>query len=160
MNEEILATVEASRGRRFFGITTLSGLAVLLISIALFRPPAELGWQVFLVAMAAAAAWLADRMRRATQSRIELTQTEVRTSDGMVIAKIDEIQSLDRGMLAFKPSNGFLMKLRASDRAVWVPGLWWRVGRRVGVGGMTAASQTKFMAEIISAMMAEREAGR
>ncbi len=42
-------------------------------------------------------------------------------------------------------------------RDEWRPGLWWRVGRRIGVGGMTPASQTKFMSEIIAAMIAQRD---
>jgi hypothetical protein len=46
--------------------------------------------------------------------------------------------------------------LRLSDKAprAWYPGLWWRMGRRVGIGGVTSAAQTKAMAEIIAAMIA------
>ena len=38
----------------------------------------------------------------------------------------------------------------------WWPGLWWSLGNRVGVGGVTSAAHTKAMAEIISAMIAQR----
>jgi hypothetical protein len=43
---------------------------------------------------------------------------------------------------------------------MWVPGLWWRIGRSVGVGGMTGAAETKMMAEMIEAMIAVRRARR
>lgn len=89
---------------------------------------------------------------------IELTPTELRDGDGTVIARVADIEALDRGVFAFKPSNGFLLRTAAGtqDGNVWRPGLWWRIGRRVGIGGMTPGSQTKFMSEIISAMMASR----
>jgi hypothetical protein len=43
---------------------------------------------------------------------------------------------------------------------VWRPGMWWRVGRRIGVGGMTPAHQCKHISEIIAVIMAKREIER
>ena len=148
--DEVLATVKASSGRRLIGLTSLSALGVFLAYIAFTSSPG-LGWQIFLLACGGAAIWMADRMRRATASVIELTPTELR--DGVA-----DIETLDRGVFAFKPSNGFLLRTKAGVHKgnVWRPGLWWRIGRRVGIGGMTPGSQTKFMSEIISAMMASR----
>ena len=37
------------------------------------------------------------------------------------------------------------------------PGLWWRIGRRIGVGGVTPASQSKVMADLITARLIERD---
>ncbi|MEM6480795.1 MAG: hypothetical protein AAF681_03040, partial [Pseudomonadota bacterium] len=103
------------------------------------------------------ALWLADAMRRATALSVELTRDEIRCSNGERIAQIADIETLDRGIFAFKPSNGFLMKLRTKGPSRWQPGLWWRVGARVGIGGVTAASQAKAMAEIIVALKAEKQ---
>jgi len=153
---EILATANAAAGRRYLGMGMLGVLGLLLIYIAVVQSPA-LEWRVFLVALGAAALWMADKMRRATATRIELTETELRDSDGTVIALIADIDGMDRGFFAFKPSNGFLIRTRSGAPNEWRPGLWWRVGRRIGVGGMTPASQTKFMSEIIAAMMAQRD---
>ena len=154
---EVLATTRASSGRRAIGLTALGILGLFLIYVAFISSPG-LGWQVFLLAMGGLALWMADKMRRATAGAIELTATELRDSDGTVIARVEDIIGLDRGVFAFKPSNGFLLRTKpgtGGDR-IWRPGLWWRIGRRIGVGGMTPGSQTKFMSEIISAMMAER----
>ena len=153
---EILATAKAAAGRRFLGIAMLSLLGLMMIYIAIAQSPA-LHWRLFLVAIGAASLWMADRMRRATASRIELTETELRDSDGPVIALIADIDGLDRGFFAFKPSNGFLMRTTSSQPNTWRPGLWWRMGRRIGIGGVTPASQTKFMSEIIAVMMAQRD---
>lgn len=154
--DEVLAVVRASMGRRVLGLTSLAILGVLLIYIAFSQPPALI-WQAFLIIVGVAALWLADAMRRATGSSIELTPTELRDADGTRIALVSEITGMDRGFFAFKPSNGFLLKTRSGAGRVWRPGLWWRMGRRIGVGGMTPGSQTKFMSEVLAAMMAERD---
>ncbi|GFE52044.1 hypothetical protein So717_37970 [Roseobacter cerasinus] len=155
---EILATVQASAGRRFLGIGLLMVLGALVIYVAFAAPP-SLGWQVFLVALGVTALMVADAMRRSTAHVLELTRMELRESSGTVIAQVADIAGIDRGAFAFKPSNGFLLRLSRPVPRQWRPGLWWRVGRRVGVGGMTPGRQTKFMAEIIAVMLAEREQG-
>ncbi|APE44106.1 hypothetical protein BOO69_12335 [Sulfitobacter alexandrii] len=152
---EVLATVQASAGRRILGIGCLLVLGVLLIYLAFATPP-SLPWQAFLILVGAGALWCADAMRRATASRVELTPLVLRDADGTVIAQVDGISGIDRGFFAFKPSNGFLLKLDTPGGRAWRPGLWWRVGRRIGIGGMTPGSQTKFMSEVLSALLAQR----
>lgn len=158
---EVLATVRASQGRRVIGLISLMTLGFFLVYTAFTATPG-LGWQVFLVVMGSLALWMADRMRRATAGAVELTPEGVRSSDGIEIARIEDIEHIDRGVFAFKPSNGFLLRLkvRKGRENIWQPGLWWRVGRRVGIGGMTPGNQTKFMSELISTMMAERDGSR
>lgn len=153
---EVLAVVRASLGRRILGLGALWFLVFTLFYLALAESPG-FGWRVFLIALGLVAAWLAERMRQATDMTLELTEEELRDSSGRRVALVSEIKELDRGVFAFKPSNGFLLTLRSPCARVWRPGMWWRVGKRVGVGGMTPGSQTKFMAEIISAMIAERD---
>ena len=111
MDSEIVAAVQASAPRRWIGMIMLAGLGGLVIFVALASPPMW-QWQVFLIVTGLLALWMADRMRRATEHRIELTETELRSSEGVVIAMIDDIESIDRGFFAFKPSNGFLIKTR------------------------------------------------
>lgn len=156
MQDNVLAVVKASAARRWMGVFMLGGLGGLVIYVALASPPG-LGWQVFLIVIGGLALWMAEKMRRATEHRIELTETEIRSSDGVVIALVSDIQGVDRGVFAFKPSNGFMVRTKTPQSRIWRPGLWWRLGRRVGVGGVTAAGQTKAMSEILSAMLAQRD---
>lgn len=153
---EILAVVQASAGRRILGLGSLYLLSLMVIYVALARPPA-MGWQIFLLAMGGGSIWIAEQMRRATANALELTEHELRDSSGLVVARVDNIAAIDRGMFAFKPSNGFLIRLASGMERRWRPGMWWRIGNRVGVGGMVPGPQTKFMAEMISAMIAQRE---
>lgn len=154
-DEEVLATVAASPARRWLGIVMLGWIGILSIYVALARPP-ELIWQIFLISMGVFGLWMATKMMVATRGRVELTRSVIRDSDGHVIVQCEDILSVDRGLFAFKPSNGFLIRTRSSGARRWQPGLWWRMGRRIGIGGVTPGHQTKMMSDILSAMLMER----
>lgn len=154
--DKVLATVSASAPRRIFAMGVLGILGLLLIYIAFSTPPDSLGWQIFLIAFGAFAVWAAVVLGKATQHVIELTPTELRESTGRVLCRVEDIVDVSRGVFAMKPSNGFLIKVKNAERRAWAPGLWWRLYGRIGVGGVTAASQSKVMSEIIAAILAER----
>lgn len=145
----IYATVQASPGRRWMAYAILFSLGALVIYLTLFQPPA-LHWMIFMLVFGVTMLWLAERLRRATTLTITLTDTDLRDSTGVVLAQIADVQSVSRGAFALKPSNGFTLVMNSKQPRAWAPGLWWRIGRRVGVGGVTAAGQTKFMAEQIA----------
>ena len=147
--------IEASQPRRWLGVGMLVFLGALLIYVAFATPP-ELAWQVFLLVAGGVSLWVGDKMRRTTDGWIELRDDQLVTQDGEVIATLDDIEKVDRGLLAFKPSNGFMLKTRTPAARRWEPGLWWRIGRRIGVGGVTPASQSKVMADLISARLVIR----
>lgn len=156
MNDDVLAIVEASTVRRWIGVMMMASLGGLMIFIALSSPP-EPAWQAFLLITGVASLWMAERMRSATRYRIELTAQGMRTSEGQVIARLADIDKVERGMFAFKPSNGFLVLLRRPGPRIWRPGLWWCSGRKIGVGGVTSAAQTKAMSEILLVLLAKRD---
>ncbi|UWQ52781.1 hypothetical protein [Leisingera caerulea] len=155
MSNDILATIEASAARRVMGTAMLGLTGALLVYVAFSAPPSP-AWLVFLLVVGAAALWLAVRMWQATTHRIELTAEELRCSDGQLIARVEDIEAIDRGFFAFKPSNGFLIRTATPGGRTWMPGLWWRSGRRIGIGGVTPGSQGKAMSEILAAMLVQR----
>ena len=159
MSDEVLAVVRASAARRGLGVAMLALLGVLLVYTAVVRPPAAAGWQMFLILVGLFALWAAEKMRRATLLAVELTADGLRASDGEVIAALDQIDTVDRSMFAFKPSNGFILRLKERAEGRWQPGLWWRMGKRVGIGGVTPGAQSKAMADILAAMLIERKDG-
>lgn len=157
--DDSLISVSVSPLRRWMGVGALIGFAGIVLYFALWQPVA-LGWQVFLIVVGALALWLAERMRRATALRLDLRTEGLCLSDGRMIAPIEEILAVERGAFAFKPSNGFLIRMRSAGPRAWAPGLWWRLGRRIGIGGVTSAPQTKAMAQMIEAMILERDGAR
>ncbi len=156
MADEVLASVRASPPRRGSGVFVLGSLGVMLIYLAFASPPAGLGFQLMLIVFGIGALMMTAKMWQATQLAMELTLEELRLSDGTVLTPTDSIVNIDRGMFAFKPSHGFTLKLAGKTPAGWHPGMWWRFGKRLGVGGVTPGAQTKIMADVISAMIASR----
>jgi hypothetical protein len=156
--DEVLLKVRASPARLWFGVISQAALGTLLLWIALAQPPAELGWRVVLLVVGGAAFWGAVRLRRIGAREIILTRTEVADSKAGVVFRIDEVTRVSRGVFAFKPARGFAVLLARPGPWSWAPGLWWRVGRRVGVGGMMTAAESKLLAEVVDALVAERRA--
>lgn len=147
--DEIIATLEASSLRRLFAYAAVFGLGAMLILLAFVQPPA-FGWQIFLILLGAGALIVAERLRRATLFGLVLTERELRDTSGQVLSELANIRSVDRGAFAFKPSNGFVLRLHEAQPRVWAPGLWWRFSTRVGVGGVTPSGPAKYMAEQIA----------
>ncbi|PKP83901.1 MAG: hypothetical protein CVT80_11225, partial [Alphaproteobacteria bacterium HGW-Alphaproteobacteria-2] len=107
----VIARLEPSPGRRIFSLVALAGLGALLLQIALARPPQHLGWQVFLLVLGGLAVWLAVKLWQATARGLVLREDGLWEAGGRRLAALDEIASVDRGIFAFKPSNGFLVTL-------------------------------------------------
>ncbi|RVT84546.1 hypothetical protein DXV76_12780 [Rhodobacteraceae bacterium CCMM004] len=153
-----LARLRASPPRRAFGTGVLGLLGLLLIWLAVTAGP-TLPWRLVLLALGGGALAGAIRVWQATKATLLLYPHGLVDSDGRVVAEMDEIKAVDRGMFAFKPSNGFLMTLTAPAGRAWAPGLWWRVGRRVGVGGVTSSAEARAMADVLSVLIARRDGG-
>jgi len=158
MEENVLARLHASPVRRWLGIGLLAVLGAALLWLAL-SGPAQQGWARALLALAGlAAVALGDVMRRATAHGLELTRHALRDTSGRVLVEVDQIARVHRGVFAFKPSNGFTLRLSQAHGAAWMPGLWWRFGRQLGVGGVIPGAQAKYMAEVLEHLIAERGA--
>ena len=157
--ETILLTLSPSPIRRRMAVAVLGGTGGLLIWLALTAPQSAPLWQVLLIAFGAGALWAAYKLWQATMEHLVLTSHELRSSDGTVLCDLDAVVGIDRGAFAFTPSNGFVLKLaHPSGPRGWAPGLWWRTGSRIGIGGVTPAAQGKMMAELIAHTVAERDA--
>jgi hypothetical protein len=156
MENEVLTVVRASAVRRGLGVGMLGLLGAILVYLAVTRPPAVPAWQGFLALVGLLALFGALAMWRATSEAVELTRAGLRSTSGEVIAPLEQIESVDRGVFAFKPSNGFILRLKSAAPGRWRPGLWWRLGRRVGVGGVTPGAQGKAMADTLTALLIER----
>jgi hypothetical protein len=115
-------------------------------------------WRAVLLGLAAVVALGASRMWRATAQSVELTRAGLTDTTGRMLAPIDQIRSVERGAFAFKPSNGFLVRLKTPQPRGWAPGLWWSLGRSLGVGGVTNRDEGKLMAEVLSEMVRARDA--
>ena len=148
---EVLISISPSAGRRWIGVLALAGLGVLLLTLV-FEPTGGL-FRLFFLGLSILAFLAAERLRQATADSIELTKTEIRTKSGRVLAHVSNIKAVERGAFAFKPSNGFLVRLHEPEGQGWAPGLWWQRGRLLGIGGVVPGGQSRAMAELIAALL-------
>jgi len=153
----VIAVVTPSAPRRVIAIGVLVCLGAMLLYLGFIMPAATLAWQGFMVAIGLLALFLADRVRRATLISIEMTDEVIQDSQGREICRLDDIVSVDSGALAFKPSGGFLIRTKHRGKRSWAPGIWWRIGRRIGIGGATSASQARYMADLIAMRLKDQE---
>lgn len=151
----VLAVAGASGGRRVLACGVLYVLGAMIIYLVLVEPP-HLALVVLMIALGSTILYLAERLRRVTRIELILRADALTDSEGQILARLEDVVSIDRGAFAFKPSNGFTLKLKSKQPRSWSPGLWWRFGRFLGVGGAVSAGQAKFMAEQIALALAQR----
>lgn len=156
-SDQVLVRLNPSAPRRLLGTAMLVVLGALLVWVAVSHPPGDLIWQAFLLLTGLGALWLAVRLWQSTAQGLELTAEVLReTGTHRLLARVEDVTSVDRGPFAVKPTAGFAVHLRQPGPRVWMPGLWWRVGRRVGVGGVTHRHEARMMAEILEDLRKRR----
>lgn len=139
--------LQATPFRWGVGMFVMVALVVLLLRTALTQGAVG---QVLMVAASVVAMALAWSLLRARGQSLHWQSAGLCDGDGQLIAARDQIIAVDRGALALKPSNGFTLRLRDPHPRQWSPGLWWRMGRRVGVGGLASPGVAKALADRIA----------
>lgn len=156
MNDtEVIMALKPTGPRRWGGILAQGMLGVLLLGFV-FAAGVSPVLRLFFALLAGAALYGAYWMHEVTQQEIQLTEVDLRNSKGRVFSTLNNIERVERGAFAFKPSNGFLVRLKEPCGRGWAPGVWWQRGRMLGIGGTMAGGQSRAMADAISAMVMER----
>lgn len=157
---EILADIPPRPARRYAAVGMTLVLGALVLWIALTMQQASLAHTIFLIALGAGCLWQGRAMWNASALTLQLTRTELREENGRVLCTIENVARVDRGAFAFKPASGFLVRLKepVSPR-VYAPGVWWRFGRTLAVGGVTGRQDGKNVADLMIVMLAKRDAG-
>lgn len=151
--EEIHAVITVSAARRIMAYGIQLALGAILVYAAFAGGAGPIAAAILLI-FGGLVLWGAERIRRTGNIEIYLTDQGVFDSTGVQLAAFNDIASVSRGPFALKPSNGFGLNLKTKQSRAWVPGLWWRFGQKVGVGGITSAGAAKFMAEQITLRLA------
>jgi hypothetical protein len=157
--DAVLARITPKPARRIFATGVTGLLGVILIYIAATFPPADLIWLAFLIALGLVCMLWAWRLWHASAVVLELTRTEMREEGGRRLFRVEDVDRVDNSAFAFKPAAGFLVHLKTRQPRVYAPGLWWRSGRRVAVGGVTGRAEGKAVVELLNVMIADREGG-
>ena len=137
---EVLRWIMLAAIAALFVMTLLA--AIDLMSRALF--PA-----LVLAMFTAAIGWFGQALLFTKARAVVLEDGRLFDDSGVEICNLDNVVELEKGLHLFKPSSGFVLKLKTKQTLAWSPGLWWRVGHRVGVGGATPGRRAKAMADAI-----------
>lgn len=155
--DEILIGLGAAEMRRMVGTSALLMLCAVVFWHG-FQRYVEFGGGLGLILISAAGVFLGLRFWKSSATRLELTPTELRESGGRRLVLVDDIVAVDRGVFGvIKPTNGFVLVTRGKMAAAALPGIWWRLGNRIGVGGLTGAGEGKAMAELLEEIVKRRE---
>ncbi|WP_071672828.1 hypothetical protein [Nioella nitratireducens] len=155
-NTEVLERITPNLPRRVIAAGSLGALGALLVLIAATHPPSDIGFSLFLILVGLGSLWLAVTLWRVSGRVLELTREELREQEGRVLARLDNVAKVDRGFFAFKPAAGFRLSLKDKAPSAYAPGLWWRRGRMVMVGGATSGTQSKAVADLMSILIAQQ----
>jgi len=153
-----LARLEVSQARRTVGIAMQGGLGLFLLYIVAARSGSELLGTLVLAGAGFAMLWFAWKFWRATDVALVLTTEGLFDGNGRPFCGFEDIEKVDRGFFAFRPSSGFVIICKTPVQRGWAPGLWWAFGKHIGIGGATGRAAGKQMADIISVMLTERGA--
>ncbi|WP_157056470.1 hypothetical protein [Pseudorhodobacter aquimaris] len=156
-DDNILARLTPSLPRRVAGVVTQVAFGALLIGVAMDISRDQMVLRIAVLGAGVLLFYGGYRMWVATRIGLVLTQTALRDSDGRLLAEVANIREVSRGAFAFKPTHGFSLILVKGRGGAWAPGLWWRLGTRLGVGGVTPAQPARYMAEAITDLIARRE---
>lgn len=154
-----IATLAPTGMRRLLSTAAIFALAVVLFYSAATQDGAGVLPRAGLVLGGLACLALALASRRAGQLALELYEDGLFDSHGRLVARLADIASVDRGSFAFKPSNGFAIHLKRPGGPAWAPGLYWRYGTRVGVGGALRAAEARAFADRITLLLIEQPGG-
>ncbi len=152
-------TLQISPFRRKFGTGVLGALGATLLFSAAKSSGAQPIAILVLIILAGLALFACLRFYRATAGKLHLFEDRLETDTGQLVAALDQIITVDRASFSvFRPSMGFYLKLSEPMPRGWSPGLWWRLGRRIGVGGATNPGEGKAMADMLKILTGpERE---
>lgn len=154
---EILARLQIAPVRRWVGVTILALIGVGLIYSGLVYPPAALLGRLAIFLLGFLMILQAYWNLQVRSGALVLKEDGLWVENGPQLAALDNIETVQVSAFSIKPSNGFAVVLRSPARLKWVPGLYWCVGRRIGVGGATHPAQAKAMAELLSTLIMDRE---
>lgn len=151
--DDVVMDLAPAPVRRGAAILGLLGAGAVLVWSGL-DGGASVAGDLVLTGTGAALIWAGAALWRMPTVGLEFTQEGVRDTSGRWLARWEDVARIEKGPFALKPPNGFALLLRHPAPQAWAPGLWWRVGRRVGVGGLTPMRRTKAIAERIALRLA------
>jgi hypothetical protein len=156
---DFIMKIQPSFSRRLFGVIILSVSALIMMNFVFTDAAQSAILKAILFGFSLVFLWQVQANLRFTKATLILTRDGLFDTDGGLVCSLSNIEKVDRGWLSFKPSNGFLLRLHEPMPSKWSPGLYWRIGRSLGVGGAISPAETKKMSDKIILLLQEKDLG-
>ena len=147
MSDRGPSSLSVAPWRRAVALVTLAPIAVLLVRQAVGLP---LVGQALCLALAALLGWAVATLWRARTNALTWDGEVLSDRFGTLRIPRASIVAVDTGAISLRPSQGFTLHLDRPIPRGWSPGLWWSLGRTVGVGGLTERRETRALAQRIA----------
>ena len=158
MTDTVISRLRPSMARRVLaaGANGALGLMILwLVAMTSGRAPMLM---LVLLILGALSIGFAVLVWRATAKGLVLTSAGLQEEEtGRVLFRLEDVDKIERGLLHWKPAGGFAVVTSKPLGRAWVPGLWWRAGRRVMIGGATNGGEAKAMADLMRAEITRQQ---
>ncbi|MEM6609343.1 MAG: hypothetical protein AAF689_12250 [Pseudomonadota bacterium] len=156
MSDRIIARLTPTPARRATAAIAPGGLGGVILWLAVQQPAQSAPFLGLLLVIALVCLGLAYRAWRATATYLELTPEVLREATGRELCQLADVARVESSLLSWKPAGGFAVHLKTPAGRAWAPGLWWRLGRRVMVGGATNSGEAKAMADLMRIELARQ----
>ena len=93
--------------------------------------------------------WFIRFLKRYSKIGFLINQSGLFNLDGSIICKMDDIERIDISPYTFKSANGFIVILKTKSSFNLTPGLYWRLGKRISIGGLVSKSESKFLSQTL-----------
>ena len=147
---EELITLKMSKLKRLSGALLIFVLGTtLLFSVYKKSNPGYTVYESLFLLVGLILIFVSWRIGRARLTGIKLTKSGIYDLNDVKLCAILDINYIDRRTFAIKPANGFIIHLKNSAKSFWIPGLCWRIGKRLAIGGMLSKQECKAFANLL-----------
>ena len=101
--------------------------------------------------------WFIRFLKRYSKIGFLINQSGLFNIDGSVICEIDDIERIDVSPYTFKSANGFIVILKTKSSFKSIPGLYWRLGKRLSIGGLVSKNESKFLSQTLLSFFEENK---
>ena len=101
--------------------------------------------------------WFRSFLKRYSKVGFLINQSGLFNLDGSIICEIGDIERIDVSPYTFKSANGFIVILKTKSSFKSIPGLYWRLGNRLSIGGLVSKNESKFLSQTLLGFYEENE---
>ena len=101
--------------------------------------------------------WFKNFLKKYSKVGFLINEQGLFNLDKSPICKMHEIDRVDASPYTFKSANGFIIILKTKNSFESVPGLYWKVGKRISIGGLVSKNESKFLSGLLLQFLEEQK---